>query len=97
MRAIDTSAGIEQLVGSALGKKRSKEFPDKSRCIVPTIVKLELLKWLVREVCEEQAELHREHKLAITDAIIYATARQRGAVCLRVTRILTVCRTPCFS
>ncbi len=58
-----------------VGKKVSKEFPDKSRCIVPTIVQLELSKWLVHEVCEEQAELHREHKLAIADAIVYATAR----------------------
>lgn len=53
---IDTSAWIEWLVGSALGKKLGKEFPDKSRCIVPTIVQLELSKWLVREVGEEQAD-----------------------------------------
>jgi predicted nucleic acid-binding protein len=56
MRVIDTSAWIEWLVGSALGKKLGKEFPDKSRCIVPTIVQLELSKWLVREVGEEQAD-----------------------------------------
>jgi predicted nucleic acid-binding protein len=103
MRVIDTSAWIEWLVGSALGKKLSKEFPDKSRCIVPTIVQLALSKWLVREVGEEQAdqviaytqkcvvvpldttitllaaELHREHKLATADAIVYATARQQHA------------------
>ena len=103
MRVIDTSAWIEWLVGSALGTKLSKEFPDKSRCIVPTIVQLELSKWLVREVGEEQAdqviaytqkcvvvpldttitllaaELHREHKLATADAIVYATARQQHA------------------
>jgi predicted nucleic acid-binding protein len=103
MRVVDTSAWIEWLVGSALGKKLGKEFPDKSRCIVPTIVQLELSKWLVREVGEEQAdqviaytqkcvvipldtaiallaaELHREHKLATADAIVYATVRQRGA------------------
>jgi len=103
MRAIDTSAWIEWLVGTALGKKISKEFPDKSRCVVPTIVQLELSKWLVREVGEEQADqviaytqkcvvvpldtaiallaadLHRAHKLATADAIVYATARQQGA------------------
>lgn len=56
MRVIDTSAWIEWLIGSALGKKLSKEFPDKSHCIVPTIVQLELSKWLVREVGEEQAD-----------------------------------------
>jgi predicted nucleic acid-binding protein len=77
--------------------------PGTSRCIVPTIVQLELSKWLVRDVGAEQAdqviaytqkcrvvtldtaiallaaELHRKHKLAIADAIVYATARQQGA------------------
>jgi predicted nucleic acid-binding protein len=55
-RVIDTSAWIEWLIGSALGKKLSREFPDKSRCIVPTIVQLELSKSLTREVGEEQAD-----------------------------------------
>jgi predicted nucleic acid-binding protein len=103
LRVVDTSAWIEWLTGSALGKKLGKEFPEKTHCIVPTIVQLELSKWLVREVGEEQAdqviaytqkcvvvpldtaiallaaELHREHKLATADAIVYATARQQGA------------------
>ena len=55
-RVVDTSAWIEWLTGSALGKKLGKEFPDKARCIVPTIVQLELSKWLMREVGEEQAD-----------------------------------------
>ena len=100
---VDTSAWVEWLVGSALGKELGKRFPAKSECIVPTIVQLELSKWLVREVGEEQADqviaytqkcvvvpldtsiallaadLHREHKLATADAIVYATARHRGA------------------
>jgi predicted nucleic acid-binding protein len=56
LRVVDTSAWIEWLAGSALGKKLGKEFPDKARCIVPTIVQLELSKWLMREVGEEQAD-----------------------------------------
>jgi predicted nucleic acid-binding protein len=103
LRVVDTSAWIEWLTGSALGKKLGGQFPDKSLCIVPTIVQLELSKWLVRELGEEQAdqviaytqkcvvvpldttiallaaELHREHKLATADAIVYATARHQGA------------------
>jgi predicted nucleic acid-binding protein len=103
LRVVDTSAWIEWLTGSALGKKLGKEFPEKAHCIVPTIVQLELSKWLVRETGEEQADrviaytqkcvvvpldtliallaadLHREHKLATADAIVYATARQQGA------------------
>lgn len=103
LRVVDTSAWIEWLTGSALGKKLGKEFPDKVHCIVPTIVQLELSKWLVRETGDEEADrviaytqkcvvvpldtamallaadLHREHKLATADAIVYATARHQGA------------------
>jgi predicted nucleic acid-binding protein len=56
LRVVDTSVWIEWLAGSGLGKRLGKEFPDKSRCIVPTIVQLELSKWLVRERGEEQAD-----------------------------------------
>ncbi len=100
---VDTSAWIEWLTGSALGKALGGEFPGKERCIVPTIVQLELSKWLVRETGEEEADrviaytqkcvvvaldtamallaadLHRQHKLATADAIVYATARRHGA------------------
>lgn len=103
LRVVDTSAWIEWLTGSAVGKKLGKQFPNKPQCIVPTIVQLELSKWLVRELGEEQADqviaytqkcvvvpldtsiallaadLHREHKLATADAIVYATARHQGA------------------
>ena len=47
---VDTSAWIEWLVGSDLGQRLRTQLPDKARCIVPTIVQLELSKWLVREV-----------------------------------------------
>lgn len=103
LRVVDTSAWIEWLTGSPLGKKLAKEFPDQPKCLVPTIVQLELSKWLVRELGEDQAdqviaytlkclvvpldttiallaaELHRQHKLATADAIVYATAQQHGA------------------
>ena len=102
-RVVDTSAWIEWLAASALGQKLGKQFPDKAQCIVPTIVQLELSKWLVREVGEDKADqviaftqkcivvpldttiallaadLHRQHKLATADAIVYATAQHMGA------------------
>mgnify|MGYP000945760678 CR=1 FL=1 len=56
LRVVDTSAWIEWLAGSAVGEKLRQHFPDKSRCIVPTLVQLELSKWLVRELGEEQAD-----------------------------------------
>lgn len=103
MRLVDTSVWIEWLIGSPLGKRLAPEIPDKAQCIVPTIVQLELAKWLTREVGEEQADqmiaytqkcivvpldttialkaadLHRQFKLTTADAIVYATALDRGA------------------
>ena len=55
-RVVDTSAWIEWLTGSALGKKLGRQIPDKPLCVVPTIVQLELSKWLVRELDEDQAD-----------------------------------------
>jgi len=54
-RVVDTSAWIEWLDGSALGKRVGQQFPQKAQCIVPTIVQLELSKWMTREVGEEEA------------------------------------------
>jgi predicted nucleic acid-binding protein len=103
MRVVDTSAWIEWLTGTAPGRKLAGEMPDKSKCLVPTIVQLELSKWLTREIGEDRAdqviaytqkclvvpldtsiallaaELHRQHKLATADAIVYATALDHGA------------------
>ena len=103
LRLVDTSAWIEWLTGSTLGKTLGKQFPDKPECVVPTIVQLELSKWLGREVGEDKADeviaytqkcvvvpldttiallaadLHRKHKLATADAIVYATAQHQGA------------------
>ena len=56
MRVVDTSAWIEWLVGGLLGRKLGKVFPDKEQCVVPTMVQLELSKWLVREMGEEHAD-----------------------------------------
>jgi predicted nucleic acid-binding protein len=56
LRVVDTSVWIEWLIGSALGKTLGQQFPDKSQCLVPTIVQLELSKWLVRELGEERAD-----------------------------------------
>ena len=102
-RVVDTSAWIEWLIGSDVGQTVGLSLPERVHCLVPTIVQLELSKWLVREVGEERAdqviaytlkcqivpldtsiallaaELHRVHKLATADAIVYATARHQDA------------------
>lgn len=56
LRVVDSSAWIEWLVDSALGRRLASEIPDKANCIVPTIVQLELSKWLLRECGEDQAD-----------------------------------------
>ena len=98
MRVVDTSIWIEWLIGSPLKTAIASEMPSADACIVPTIVQLELSKWLNREMGENEAdqviaytqtctvvpldtkiallaaEMHRTHKLATADAIVYATA-----------------------
>ena len=56
MRLVDTSAWIEWLVGSALGAALAPELPPRGEWLVPTIVQLELAKWLAREVGEDKAD-----------------------------------------
>ena len=100
---VDTSAWIEFLMASPLGQQIALQFPEKQRCIVPTLVQLELSKWMLREVGDDEADqviaytqecvvipldtsiallaaqLHKDHKLATADAIVYATALNKGA------------------
>lgn len=106
MVLVDTSAWIEWLIGSATGDRLAEHLPDQAVWLVPTIVQLELAKWLTREVGEDKAdqviaftqicqvvpldteialaaaEACRTHKLATADAIVFATARARGATLL---------------
>ncbi|TAN02770.1 MAG: type II toxin-antitoxin system VapC family toxin [Rhodanobacteraceae bacterium] len=56
MRVVDTSAWIEWLTGSALGARIGKAFPAREQCIVPTLVQLELAKWLARETDEDRTD-----------------------------------------
>ncbi len=106
MVLVDTSAGIEWLIGCAIGDKLTQHLPEQADWLVPTMVQLELAKWLTREVGEDKADqviaftqvcqivpldteialaaadACRAHKLATADAIIFATARLRGATLL---------------
>ena len=56
MRVVDTSAWIEWLIGGPHHRTLTKEFPEKAQCVVPTIVQLELAKWLAREVGDDKAD-----------------------------------------
>jgi len=106
MVLVDTSAWIEWLLGSTTSDKLAPHLPEQSDWLVPTMVQLELAKWLTREVGEDKAdqviaftqvcqvvpldteialaaaEACRTHKLAAADAIVFATARAKGALLL---------------
>ena len=103
MILVDTSAWIEWLIGSSTGDKLAAHLPEQSDWLVPSMVQLELAKWLTREAGEDKAdqviaftqvcqvvpldteiaiaaaEACRTHKLATADAIMFATARAKGA------------------
>jgi predicted nucleic acid-binding protein len=56
MRLVDTSARIEWLIASPAGKSVEVALPTPADWLVPTIVQLELAKWLAREVGEDNAD-----------------------------------------
>jgi len=62
MVVVDTSAWIEWLVGSPTADRIRPHLPEQNDWIVPTLVQLELAKWLTREVGEGQAD----HVIAFT-------------------------------
>jgi predicted nucleic acid-binding protein len=103
MRLVDTSAWIEWFIDTPTAEAIAPELPVQTDWLVPTIVQLELAKWIRREVSAEKADdviaysqecrvipltteialaaadISRQNKLPIADAIVYATARAHGA------------------
>lgn len=103
MRLVDTSAWIEWLIDAPTAEAIASELPKRADWLVPTVVQLELAKWIRREVSPEKADdviaysqecrvipltteialaaadAAQQYKLPIADAVIYATARARGA------------------
>lgn len=56
MILVDTSAWIEWLIGSRTGETVARQLPETVDWLVPTVVQLELAKWLTREVGEDKAD-----------------------------------------
>lgn len=56
MRLVDTSAWIEWLIASRTGRTLAPQIPAREDWLVPTIIQLELAKWLAREVGEDKAD-----------------------------------------
>lgn len=84
MRLVDTSAWVEWLIGSPLGVALAGELPDREQWLVPTLVQLELAKWLGREVGEDKAD----QVIAFTETCVVAdldtnTALSAAELCAR--------------
>jgi uncharacterized protein len=56
MLVIDSSAWIEWLTESPLAPEIGQLMPPREEIVVPTLVQLELVKWLARERGEEAAD-----------------------------------------
>lgn len=56
MILVDTSAWIEWLLASPTGEVLGARLPAPEDWLVPTMVQLELSKWLTREVGEERCD-----------------------------------------
>jgi len=56
MRLVDTSAWVEWLIASPTGNTIASAIPAREEWLVPTIVQLELSKWLTRETDEDKAD-----------------------------------------
>jgi predicted nucleic acid-binding protein len=56
MRVVDTSAWLEWISDSALGRALGRELPETEDWIVPTIVQYELTRWLTRVLTDEASQ-----------------------------------------
>ncbi len=55
-RVVDTSAWIEWLMNTPASDTIATALPQRTHWIVPTIVQLELAKWVAREASAERAD-----------------------------------------
>jgi predicted nucleic acid-binding protein len=76
MRVVDTSAWLEWLSDSALGRAVGRELPQTEAWIVPTVVQYELARCLAREVSEDAAD----DTIAFSAQCIVASLSARLAV-----------------
>ncbi len=56
MRVVDTSAWIEWLMNTPICDAVAAALPQRAQWLVPTMVQLELAKWVAREASAEQAD-----------------------------------------
>jgi predicted nucleic acid-binding protein len=84
MRLVDTSAWVAFLTGSPVGETLAAKLPNRTEWLVPTMVQLELAKWLTRQVGEDKAD----RLIALTETCVVAdldtaTALLAAKLCAR--------------
>jgi predicted nucleic acid-binding protein len=84
MRVVDTSAWIEFLAASPAGAALTAEIPARDTWIVPTIVQLELAKWLTREAGEDKSDqVTAFTEMCVVVPLDTKTALTAAALCAR--------------
>lgn len=82
MRVVDSSVWIEWLSNTTLGQQLAEHIPPRDECIVPTIVQLELTKWLYREKGEEAVDSFMAYTtLCHVVPLDTALAREAAEIC----------------
>lgn len=56
MIVADTCVWVEWIAGTLLGKRFAPSIRDTAHLLVPTIVQLELRKWALREIAEDEID-----------------------------------------
>jgi predicted nucleic acid-binding protein len=84
MRLVDTSAWVEWLIGSPTGERVAPALPDQNDWLTPTIVQLELAKWLSREAGEDRADqIIAFSQLCVVAPLDTETALSAADICSR--------------
>jgi predicted nucleic acid-binding protein len=84
MRVVDTSAWIEFLAASPAGTALTDEIPGRDTWLVPTIVQLELAKWLTREAGEDKADqVTAFTEMCVVVPLDTKTALKAAMLCVR--------------
>jgi predicted nucleic acid-binding protein len=87
LRVVDTSAWIEWLSRTELGKRLHADFPVPDCCLVPALVQYELAAWAHRELGQSE----RERVIAFTENCRFAQLTREttlAAAALRLDRRL---------
>ena len=102
MRLVDTSAWIEWLIDSTVGQALAEHIPEQGAWLVPTIVQMEMAKWIARErgdasAAREVIGFSRQCAVADLDTDIAIHAAYRPRIKPEITQTAAAAPTPMHS